>query len=526
MKITVCSSMVKLFSIDDCKEIKSGKCLKNESFNFQLYVQSNEDICIPISAQSDVKAKLYEVVKVKGDLYIDKEVDDYYVYAEDHMYPELLKERENVCIKAGESATLFVEIPAEEKSAGEHIIQVQIGEQTVCFPLTVVDAELAETDIYLTNWVHMDGICNYYGVQPFSKEFYAKFKQYLAAYTKMGNNMILVPVFTPPLDTQVGGERLTTQLLKIKKEGNSYEFDFSEVERYIDLCEEYGVKYFEFCHLFTQWGGEFCPKIVATVNGKEEKIFGWETSSESEEYKAFLKAYLTEVTAFAEKKGIKERSVMHLTDEPHAQHIDTYVRLAEFVKQYNGGIQIVDALSNYSFAQRGAVDMPVVCTGSWEFDKFENTERMLYYCVGVDGDCLSNRYFHMPLQRTQVLGFQLYGTQVKGFLHWGFNFYNTRYSLREVNPYEETTAGNEFVAGDSYVVYPGEKSIEYSIRYFALLKGFEDYRLMKSVEEKIGKEQALALLKNEGVEGMHIYPHSVVWHENFREKLYGILEKE
>ena len=522
-KVLFSSAMVKNFSLSDCFEIKNGKCLTNESFNFQVVVQTDEAITLPVSVHSDVNAKIYLVKKMKGDVYIKKEIDDYYVFAEDHMYPDLLQECESITLEKGEFATLFVDVSAEVKSEGLHAIEVLIGDKSYELPLTVLSTVLPETDLRIEHWFHLDGICNYYGLKPFSEEFYVRFEQFLSAYVKMGNNMMLIPVFTPPLDTQVGGERLTTQLVKVKKVGEEYLFDLSELDRYINIVKAHGIKYFVFSHLFTQWGGEFCPKIMVEVDGEEKNLFGWNVSSESDEYKAFLKAFLIKLVKYVEEKGIKEYTLMNLTDEPHAEHVERYLRLSQFVKQYNGGIQICDALSDYSFAKSGAVDIPCVCTSSGELDKFASLRHFVYYCIGIDGNYLSNRYFHMPLQRTQILGFQLYGAQVDGFMQWGFNFYNSQFSTYALNPYENATAGNSFCAGDSFVVYPGEKTTEYSIRFFALTKAFEDYRLMKAVENKIGKEKALALLKEAGVEGMHVYPRSVAWHEGFRAKLYEIL---
>ena len=48
--------------------------------------------------------------------------------------------------------------------------------------------------------------------------------------------MILTPIFTPPLDTAVGGERTTTQLVGIKTDGDAYCFDFAKLDRWVELC--------------------------------------------------------------------------------------------------------------------------------------------------------------------------------------------------------------------------------------------------------------------------------------------------
>lgn len=66
--------------------------------------------------------------------------------------------------------------------------------------------------------------------------------------------MLLMPVFTLPLDTKVGGERPTTQLVGVEKTADGYVFDFSLVGRWLDMCARCGVKYHEISHLFTQWG--------------------------------------------------------------------------------------------------------------------------------------------------------------------------------------------------------------------------------------------------------------------------------
>jgi hypothetical protein len=84
--------------------------------------------------------------------------------------------------------------------------------------------------------------------------------------------MILTPVFTPPLDTAVGGERPTFQLVGIEKKKGEYFFDFTNFRKYVEICLKNGVEAFEISHFFTQWGATSAPKIVATVNGKETDV--------------------------------------------------------------------------------------------------------------------------------------------------------------------------------------------------------------------------------------------------------------
>lgn len=521
----ICSALTKLIKESDCIPIDSGVCLKNQGFQFQVVlkkrVRCDEEIVIKGALASFCTA--YRVYKMHGEYEhpLNKKTDDYYIKAEDGEYPDLLRKVTTLTTAADEECVLLVDVSEKEKPQGVHRIEIEIGEECDGLDLIVSEQKLVDTDLLLTNWLHHDGICRYYGVSPYTKEFYERLDGFLSAYARMGNTMILVPALTPPLDTEVGGERLTTQLVKVVRTKEGYDFDFSKMKAFIARCEEKGIRYFEHSHLFTQWGGAYCPKIMVEENGTERQEFGWAVSSEDERYVRFLRQYLPSLCDFLKREGLTERFFLHLTDEPRREHIEKYKRLSALVRSCCGKVKTMDALSEKEAAEQ--VDMPVVAMNSKELPLFDG-DKMLYYCVEVDNDGISNRFFNMPLQRTEILGFQLYENDARGFLHWGFNFYNTQLSKAAVDPYKDASAGGGFPAGDSFLVYPGEGDAELSIRYFSMKRAFEDYRLLKTAEGKFGREETLRLLRAEGVEGVHKYPRSAIWHQTFREKLIRALE--
>lgn len=524
MKAYISSANVKIFTRKDVVAICDGQCLKNESFAFQIYLEEAEDGACEIEVNSDLKIGVYEVVKKKGNYDKTKKTDDFYLHPSDDLYPEFLCPIERLKTKKGESYTLFFDVSEGEKSPGAHTISIKIGNESVRFVLHVADASLCESDLITTHWFHSDAICSYYGVAPFSEEYYAHFKRFLAAYVRMGNTMLFVPVFTPPLDTEVGKERLTTQLVKVQKSGETYSFDFSEMKRYVDIAKSYGIKYFELSHLFTQWGGAACPKIEATEKGETVRLFGWD-AADDESYLRFLKAYFVRLDAFLTQEHIKDVTYMHLTDEPSADHIERYASLSEFVKSHNFGVKTMDALSHFDLSERAKIDLPAVSMQSKDLPLFNETKKLFYYCVDVDENYLTNRYFHMPFLRTVILGVLLYEGKADGFLHWGYNFYNTQLSKSALDPNEDATAGGGFPAGDAFIVYPSSDGVNYSIRYFAILKAMEDYRLLKTVEQKIGRENTEKTLREYGVNGLHEYPRSVEKYEALRAACYACLSE-
>ena len=81
--------------------------------------------------------------------------------------------------------------------------------------------------------------------------------------------------YTPPLDTPVGEERATVQLVGVERKSGRCLFDFSVMKKFLELCLDCGIEYFEHSHLFTQWGAEHSPKIIVRENGEDKKLFGY-----------------------------------------------------------------------------------------------------------------------------------------------------------------------------------------------------------------------------------------------------------
>ena len=177
-------------------------------------------------------------------------------------------------------------------------------------------------------------------------------------------------------------------------------------------------------------------------------------------------------------------------------------------------------LSNYKFFEKGIVEHPIPSND--HVDQFigKMKEAWTYYCSAQTAK-VSNRLFSMPSQRNRVLGCQLYKFDIKGFLHWGYNFWYTRFSKRSVDPFSETDAGGFFPSGDSYVVYPDKDGRALlSLRLKVFYDGLQDMLALQLLESLIGKEKTLAILE-EGIAPITFseYPHSDDWQLQMRERI-------
>ena len=517
--------------------------LQNERVNFQLCYRNESSTMQAITfAKIEVLGELAPFVTIRSVELVSApfflQSDAYVISSLPGLYPDPLKPINclGVVLPSYQWRAFYVSVENTKGfNPGIYTLRFVLRSHDdkvlsrLSYQLEILPISAKETDLKITNWMHYDGIESKHGVKLFSKDFYRIFECYLREYVRGGNNMLFTPLFTPPIDTEIGGERRTAQLIDVRINDNGdYEFCFEKLKCFCEFVFSHGIKYLEFSHLFTQWGGKFCPKIIAkTNNGETKKLFGWNTRSTSKEYLCFLDVFLTQLVSFIQDRGWSQKCYFHLTDEPTKADFGKYKVLYDFVKKRIGNMSIMDAISHYEIYEKGGIDIPVTITNKYSF--FANKgikELFVYYCCEPRNEFYSNRFLNMPLQRTKIIGMQIFETGVQGFLHWGFNFYNTARSLLEVNPYEDTSAGLMFPSGDSFVVYPVQDDVVGSLRLETLGEGLFEYRVLKTLEDCIGRNKVIKILHKFGICGYSEYPKNAAAHREVRSKVYALLKKE
>lgn len=397
-------------------------------------------------------------------------------------------------------------------------------EEVMELPYTIHDAELAPAKLICTQWFHADCLATYYRVEPWSERHWEIMENYMRDMTAHDINMLYTPLWSAPLDTYIGGERPTCQLLVIRKRGDRYEFDFSRLRRWFALGLECGFKYFEFAHAFTQWGAKATPKIVAEVDGCERRIFGWDVPADSPEYEKFLASLMPELIKLLEELGIEKMCRFHVSDEPHDDQLEAYMKAAKLLEKFTPGFVKMDALSNVELYRNGATRCPIPLTNSLaEFMAEDIPERWVYYCGGACSNGVPNRLIGIPAYRNRALGVLLYALGIDGFLHWGYNFYYTQLSRRtDIDPWFVTDAGGGFWGGDSFLVFPGKDGRPVSsTNYEVFTEALQDLRLLQTLEKKIGRDEVVKIV-NAGLErplAMTDYPQSEEWLLDLHERI-------
>ena len=542
-RMILLSSLTKVFT--DEEPLYYPECcrltgLYGETVSFQTACsfsgEEKEALRVSIDSPLEKQIRIRQVISVPSAYPAHEKRDSNYLRHTPGLYPDLLRNlnHDSLLLVPGKWQSLWVDVSlTSEINPGIYPITVSLinSEESIAASVTatleIISASLPSQELIHTQWFHGDCLADYYHVPVFSEEHFTILEHFISLYAKRGMNMILTPIFTPPLDTARGGERTTIQLVDIMEENGTYRFDFSRLRRWVSICKASGIRYFEMAHLFTQWGAESSPKIMVTTNGEEIKRFGWHTPALGD-YTHFLNQFLPALKMELKLLDILDDTWFHISDEPKPSNFDSYAAARESVMEHLKGFKIIDALSDYSFYESGLVERPACATDHIEpFLHHSVPHLWCYYCTAQCVD-VANRFMAMPSERNRIYGIQVYKFGMEGILHWGFNFYNSEYSLEHINPYLVTDSGGSFPSGDAFLVYPGaDKYPEESIRLMVLYEAIQDHRALKLLEQYIGREAVIDLLEEDLSEPItfQTYPKSASYLISVRNKINRMLKQ-
>lgn len=503
-KITMCQNQASHFQIafklkEEDEHSKDFHIRFSTALPLSLYYVNN----VPVINTSGIDKQ--PPIGLYPDILIEKKVNPKLIDVYAPTRKITVEEEEYTRLRAYDDSwqSVYICINEFQKTlkSGVHKVRMEVFDKKsnlvgdIELTVEVLGLKLPKQKLLYTNWFHYDCISDIYSEKVFTDRYFDIIRDYIEKAVRNGMNMILLPAFTPPLDTGIGDERMTVQLVNVTKEGNKYSFDFSLMKRFIDFCKSCGITHFEHSHLFTQWGAQNAPKVIVTEKGKTKKMFGWKANSTGKAYVSFLNQYLESLKAFLKAEKLEKNIMFHISDEPRENHLEQYKKARDIVKKVFPKAAIGDAISHVEFYKMGYCDTPIAVTAT--INKFIGVcDNLWAYYTGESSlHGRSSRVLTLPRERNRMLGVQLYYYDIKGFLHWAYNNYYGEQSKYFFNP-ALNPSGGFALAGTSYVVYPdfNGKCMQ-SVRQKTFFEGLTDIRLLSLLEKNIGKEACHKLIE-------------------------------
>jgi hypothetical protein len=409
-------------------------------------------------------------------------------------------------------------VPPPDADPGTVTIRARVAidggpSRTVTCRVVLHDVRLQpRRDFPITHWFYADAISDWYNAPLFGSDFWQLCKAYMANYTAHGLDMMYVPVFTPPLD----GVKKPTQLLRVHRiQPETYEFDWSDVEKWVRAATGAGITSFEWTHPFTQWGARNAIRIYEGQGQHEQLLWTPDTKATSDTYRTFLSQYLPQLKSFLDQNRLLNASVFHVSDEPHTEEDKNHYRAArQMLKDIAPWMRTMDALTDVEYGRLNLTDMPVPSIKTaLEFQR-EGIESWCYYCCGPRGAFL-NRLIDTPLPKIAMHGFLLYRWPFKGFLHWGYNYWYRSQTRELIDPYtvQDGHAWPGWAYGDTFQVYPGPNGPVDSLRWETFSESLQDYQLLQTLA--ISRDSDLL----KPIRAFDDFPKNARWREQVKQKL-------
>ena len=401
---------------------------------------------------------------------------------------------------------------------GEYPLSVELRSAADSAWLTVVLVVSAVrlrplADFPVTHWFYADALCDRYGLAPYEEKFWPVCAAYLRNLAEHGTNTLYTPLFTPPLD----GVKRPHQLLRVRTpQTGVYEFDWTDVRRWLAEARAAGFRRFEWSHLATQWGAANAIRIYRDNTDPQSLLWAPETPACGEVYRGFLSQFMPAFHDFLVAETLLDSSVFHLSDEPHGDGpLANYRQFRAMVRELAPWLSVTDALSDVRFALEKLIDLPAASIAEAATFQAYQLPHWVYFCCIPRGRFL-NRLMDTPLAKIRMSGWLFHRLGAGGFLHWGFNYWYRSMNQGLLDPWQEAAAGNwpAWPYGDPFMVYPGADGQPVdSLRWEVFMHSLQDLALLQTCGIAAGD----ALLAE--IRGYDAFPKSAAWIEQARARL-------
>jgi len=323
-----------------------------------------------------------------------------------------------------------------------------------------------ERHLLVTNWFSVGNIAKAHRVEMWSEPFWAVLKRYAQNMAAHRQNVVLTP----------------WSLVEVSREpGGKLAFDYARFDRFVELFQEAGAAdRIELGHLGGGeggWGG----RIVLDKLQAADRATGKRVALEFQEGLALL---LADLEKHLVQRGWLEKAMIHVADEPSIKNLASWREASALVHQAAPRLRRIDAIESIDFSGALEVWVPKLS----EFDAWREAfearrgdgEFWYYICCHPYGNLYPNRFLDFPSSRVRVLHWVNYAADLKGYLHWGLNFWGD-------DPMA-APRGN-LPPGDTHVIYPGSEGPLNSIRWEIQRESLEDYEYLCLLEAKTAEVQ-------------------------------------
>lgn len=320
---------------------------------------------------------------------------------------------------------------------------------------------------HLDMWQHPSAVARVNKVPHWSEEHWEMLKVPMKMLADAGQKVITATLNKDPWNNQCF-DSYEDMITWIKKTDGTWEYDYSIFDRWISFMMDLGVDKQINCFSMVPWNDE--------IHYKDEASGELITVSTRPGSKEFVELWTPFLISFREH--LNEKGWLDITniamDERSPEDMKSTLNLLESVAP-ELGIALADNHKSYK-------EYPMltdICLEQGEvFDEEDLKFRKKQGLISTYYVCCSNKFpnvytFSDPAEAS-FIGWYTMAAGFDGFLHWSYNSWVE-------NPLIDSRY-RAWPAGETYMVYPGDRS---SIRFERLLEGIQDAEKIRILKEKL-----------------------------------------
>lgn len=506
MQIWVESSYKNLFRDEKAELYHTGEC--------QLVMARNEGESFQIALRSDTGFSIRSVTftpLVCGDAVIEETHLSYGFVQYEYLtrnsmnvsaadvvrtapdwFPDAISNDRSVEVEPKSTQPVWVTVSTPKTAApglyrGWVTVHTNLGEYRVPLTVELCDVTIPDTNQAAFTYMHHqqitgtwwllqehDAIYRLYGYQRWTQPWWQVVGDIAEKMRSHRQNSLYINIQHLLLD---GGTTVD--------ESGAYSFRWSKLDEYIDFFVRAGVvKQLEGTHLTGIDYATMDFNVFLLRRGEDKAMTLTTEPYDSPAALNWLRQYLPALQAHIEEMGWLDIWYQHVGDEAmNDRQLAQYRYVYEKTRRFAPGLKIGDPVTHVEFAKYqldAGVDVIVPIEDAFDNNRkvFEDAAArgvrvFLYNCCGPAGGWL-NRFVDKPVWNMRSLAWLLYGWNIDGYLHWGYNFW-TDWTMDEF-----LTIAEEAFKGDHYTIYPDPHSnrVRSSIRYESNRDAAEDFELL------------------------------------------------
>lgn len=366
--------------------------------------------------------------------------------------------------------------------------------QVLPFQIRVKDVLMPEPKEYafhLDLWQHLSNIARKHEVERWSEKHFKVLEAYVKSLFELGQKAITIIASEIPWSGQ-GCYRRKNYLSDLyeynmaqvlRTADGTYRYDFSAMERYLDLCLRYGIdgeiEVFGLVNIWTDEAAGF-----GKVSGSYPDAIRLRYFDEASGCFRFVRRaeeitqYVAALEGFFREKGLIDK-VRVVADEP--ADVALYEKRLSLLAKAAPGFRYKTAVNHAGFIGKFrdqvsdfSISLPSV---SQEWEQLRHVRgrirgRLSWYVANTPE--FPNMLIRSPLLECRLVGLLTDYMGFDGFLRWN-------YTVWPETPRKKLATD---IAGDTHFVYPANDGTPLlSLRYKNLKRGIEDFELIRMLRK-------------------------------------------